>query len=100
MHKTVSHDYFLDEMQMPDVVIATQFLNFAEAAQWAQTRQIMLCTLKPYLKKKNITAEEFMPLPTDEKEEDNREKTTSVSNEQLEMLKQAQEYYKKQKDSN
>lgn len=57
-------------MQMPDVVIATQFLNYAEAAQWAQTRQIMLCSLKPYLKKKSITAEEFLPLPIDEQEEE------------------------------
>ena len=29
-HKIVSHEYFLDEMQIPDVVIATKFLDFAE----------------------------------------------------------------------
>lgn len=99
MHKSVTHDYFLDEMQMPDVAIATQFLNYAEAAQWAQTRQIMLCSLKPYLKKKNITAEEFLPLPTDEQEE-GREITYEADPKLVESFLKYQEEQKKQKDSN
>ena len=85
-------------MQMPDVAIATQFLNYAEAAQWAQTRQIMLCSLKPYLKKKNITAEEFLPLPTDEQEE--REITYEADPALVESFLKYQAEQKKQKDSN
>jgi type III secretory pathway component EscR len=100
INKLCSHEFFLDEMNMYDLYLMTKYLSYADMAAWQQTRQIMLSSLRPYLKKKNITAQEFFPLIIDEKEEDDREKTTSVSNEQLEMLKQAQEYYKKQKDSN
>ena len=99
MHKLVSHSYFMDEMHIIDVNIMTRYIEYSDVLEWAHTRQIMLCQLKPYLKRKTMTAQDLLPLPIDEKEEDNREKTTSVSNEQLEMLKQAQEYYKKQKDS-
>lgn len=90
----------MDEMHIIDIAIMLKYIEYSDVLEWSHTRQLMLCQLKPYLKKKNMTAQELFPLPTDEKEEDNREKTTSVSNEQLEMLKQAQEYYRKQKDSN
>ena len=75
-HKIVSHQYFLDEMQIPDLVIATKYIEYAEVAQWECTRQIMLCQLKPYLKKKNLTAQELLPLCSDITYE--REKTTEV----------------------
>lgn len=88
----------MDEMQVPDLVIATKYLDFAEAAAWSQTRQIMLCSLKPYLKKKNITAEEFLPLPTDEQEEE-REITYEADPKLVESFLKYQEEQKKQKDS-
>lgn len=84
-HKIVSHEYFLDEMQIPDLCIATKYIEYAEVAQWECTRQIMLCQLKPYLKKKNMTAQEFLPLPTDY--HDNRDKTTEVDPRALEWFK-------------
>ena len=87
----------MDEMQIPDIAIATQFLDFAEAASWAQTRQLMLCSLKPYLKKKDLTAEEFLPLPTDEKEEE-REITYEADPELVKSFLEYQENLK-QKDS-
>ena len=89
----------MDDMQIPDLQIMTKYLDFAEAAQWAQTRQIMLCSLKPYLKKKNITAEEFLPLPTDEQEEE-REITYEADPKLVESFLKYQEEQKKQKDSN
>jgi hypothetical protein len=74
-------------------------LDFAEAAAWSQTRQIMLCSLKPYLKKKNITAEEFLPLPTDEQEEE-REITYEADPKMVESFLKYQEEQKKRKESN
>lgn len=85
-------------MQIPDVVIATKFLDFAEAASWSQTRQIMLCSLKPYLKKKNMTADEFFPLPIDKSWQEKEELTQEVSNEDVAWWKNYVDQYKK--DSN
>ena len=82
-------------MQIPDVVIATKFLDFAEAASWSQTRQIMLCSLKPYLKKKNMTADEFFPLPIDKSWQEKEELTQEVSNEDVAWWKNYVEQYKK-----
>ena len=85
-------------MQIPDVVIATKYLDFAEAASWSQTRQIMLCSLKPYLKKKNMTADEFFPLPIDKSWQEKEELTQEISNEDVAWWKNYVEQYKK--DSN
>lgn len=85
-------------MQIPDVVIATKFLDFAEAASWSQTRQIMLCSLKPYLKKKNMTADEFFPLPIDKSWQEKEELTQEISNDDVAWWKNYVEQYKK--DSN
>ena len=85
-------------MQIPDILIATKYLDFAEAASWSQTRQVMLCSLKPYLKKKNMTADEFFPLPIDESWNKKEELTTEVSNDDINWWKNYVEQYKK--DSN
>lgn len=78
-------------MQVPDLYIATKYLDYAECAAWSQTRQIMLCTLKPYLKKKNITAAEFFPLPTDSNEAKNH--TTIITNEELKWFNENKDYF-------
>ena len=88
----------MDDMQIPDLQIMTKYLDFAEAASWAQTRQIMLCSLRPYLKKKNMTADEFFPLPIDESWNKKEELTTEVSNDDINWWKNYVEQYKK--DSN
>lgn len=81
-------------MQIIDLCIATKYLEYAEVSQWNMTRQIMLCTLKPYLKKKDMTAQEFFPLPLDN---DNSELTTEMSNKELEWYKKFKDNYKKTK---
>lgn len=81
-----------------DLCIATKYLEYAEVVSWNQTRHVMLTTLKPYLKKKNITAEEFLPLPTDEQEE--REITYEADPVLVESFLKYQAEQKKQKDSN
>ena len=85
----------MDEMQVPDLVIATKYLDFAEAAAWSQTRQIMLCSLKPYLKDKNMTADKFFPLPIDESWQAKEELTQEISNEDVAWFKNYVKQYKK-----
>lgn len=79
----------MDEMQIPDLCIAMKYLEYAEVAQWEHTRQIMLCQLKPYMKKKNMTAQEMLPLPIDKDFE--REKTTEVDPGALAWFKRMKE---------
>lgn len=78
-------------MQLMDLCIATKYLEYAEIISWNQTRHVMLTTLKPYLKKKDLTAAELFPLPIDEKEE----LTKEVSNEDVEWWKNYTKNYKK-----
>lgn len=79
---------------MPDLAIASKFLSYAESSLWECTRQIMLCQLRPYLKKKNMTASEFFPLIIDKDFE--REKTTEVDPRALEWFRNL----KKKKEGN
>ena len=85
MHKLVSHEYFMDRLSIIEIPIITKYLEYSDAIAWSQTRQIMLCQLRPYLKKKNMTASEFFPLPIDKDFE--REKTTEVDPRALEWFK-------------
>ena len=87
----------MDEMSMPDLMIMTKYLDYAETASWMQTRQIMLSSLRPYLKKKNITAQEFFPLIIDEdlKEVEREGHTTEISNAEVEWYKKFKENYEK-----
>jgi hypothetical protein len=85
----------MDDMQVPDLQMMTKYLDFAEAAAWSQTRQIMLCSLKPYLKNKNLTADEFFPLPIDESWQAKQELTTEISNEDVAWWNNYCENYKK-----
>lgn len=82
----------MDEMQIVDLCVATKYLEYAEVSSWSQTRQLMLCSLKPYLKKKSLTAEELFPLPTDDKVE----LTKEISNEDVNKWKEYVNNYKKQ----
>ena len=75
----------MDSLSMIEIPIITKYLEFSDAIAWSQTRQIMLCQLRPYLKKKNMTASEFFPLPIDKEFE--REKTTEVDPRALEWFK-------------
>ena len=86
----------MDEMSVPDLNIMTKYLEFAETANWERTRQIMLCSLKPYLKKKNMTADEFFPLPVDERWSHKQEMTTELDKDALDWFKTYKENYDKQ----
>lgn len=88
----------MDEMSIPDLNIMTKYLEYAETASWERTRQIMLCSLKPYLKKRNLTADEFLPLPCDAKWHEKEELTTEVKNEDIEFFRKYKENYLKQQN--
>lgn len=66
MHRLVSHEYFMDEMRITELAIITKYIDYSFVLEWNMTRNIMLSALRPYLKKKNIKANEFWPLPIDE----------------------------------
>lgn len=97
INKLCTHEFFLDEMNMYDLYLMTRYLNYADMAAWQQTRQIMLSSLRPYLKKKNITAQEFFPLIIDEdlKEVEREGHTTEISNAEVEWYKKFKENYEK-----
>ncbi len=69
MYKLVTHEYFMDDLQVTEIPILTKYLNYADITSWMQTRELMLSVLRPYLKKKDITAQDLFSLPTDEKPE-------------------------------
>ena len=81
-------------MTIPDVSLMTMFLEYAEVAQWNQTRYMMLTTLKPYLKKSDLTAQELFPLPIDDDMKE--EKTTEISNEDVDWYNKYLEQRKKE----
>lgn len=92
MHKVISYEYFMDEMQTPEIGLMTKYLEYAEVQSWAQTRQIMLATIRPYLKKRNLTVSELLPLPIDN---DGVVHTTEVKKEDINWFRSFKEAHKK-----
>ena len=72
----------------------TKYLEYADVISWNQTRQIMLCTLKPYLKKKDTSAADILPLPIDHIEKE--QGRTDVTNEEINWFKHAKEQFKQE----
>lgn len=94
----------MDEMQITDLCIATKYLEYVDVSSWCQTRQLILASLKPYLKRKNITAAELWPLPIDDdyKQEqlEDEDRRTYITDEELdEWNKFVSEYNKEKKVS-
>lgn len=71
----------MDKMRARDLSIMLKYIEYSDATAWDRTRNIMLSVLKPYLKKKNLTATELWPLPIDNIDEG--EHTTEVDKEKL-----------------
>lgn len=80
----------MDEMRPEDATFMLKYIKFSDINSWLQTRELMLCSLKPYLKKKNLTAQELWPLPCD-KEKPKLKKT--VTNEEIEAFNKNKEFY-------
>ena len=88
----MSHEYFLDNMQYGDLIISLRYLQFAEVAQWQQTRELMLCVMRPYLKRQDTTVQDLFILPTDEIHVPNH----SISNNEVSWYKNYVKNYKKE----
>ncbi len=86
----------MDEMSIPDMQVMTKFIEYAETSSWIQTRQIILSVLKPYLKKKDTTAEELFPLAIDRDRKELEGHTTEMTNEELEWWNKYKEHYKQE----
>ena len=54
MHRLLTHQYFVEDADMSDIVIILKHIEYAEVQAWQRTREIMLSVLRPYLKKKDI----------------------------------------------
>lgn len=72
----------------------TKYLEYADVVAWNQTRQIMLCTLKPYLKKKDTSAADILHLPIDDI--DKEQGRTDVTNEEMDWFKKVKQQFKKE----
>lgn len=94
MHKIVTHQYFLDDMNYGDLSIILKYLEYADVIAWSQTRELMYTVMAPYLKNKNTTAKDILKLPTDQVEEHivNHE----ISNEEVAWYKKFKENYEKE----
>lgn len=92
MHKIFSHQYFVDDANIGDIIIALKHIEYVEVPHWQRTRQLMLSILSPYLKDKQTTAQDIWPLPTDHVHVPNHE----ISNADVEWYKQYVNNYKKQ----
>lgn len=84
----------MDEMQLPDIAVMNKFTEFGNIISWQQTREIMLAALRPYLKKKDTTAQELLPLPIDDI--DKEKGRTDVTKEEMDWWKKVKEQFKKE----
>ena len=93
-YKLVNHEYFLDECQITEIPILTKYLEYSDVVSWNQTRNLMLCVLKPYLKKKDTTAQDILHLPIDDI--DKEKGRTDVTKEEMDWWKQVKKQFKKE----
>lgn len=94
IHKIVSHEYFLNDLQISEVPLITHYIEFSDTTSWIQTRELMLSVLKPYLKKKDTTAKDLFKLPIDD---DGVEHDHTVSKGAMDWFKKYKENYNKEK---
>lgn len=81
----------MDELSIIDIPILTKYLDLSDTVTWVQTRELMLSVLRPYLKKKDTTAQELFHLPIDD---DGVEHNYSVKKEEIEWWDKFKANYK------
>ena len=91
IHKLVSHNYFMDQMQIPDLSLITKYLEFADVELWDMTRRIMVAAAGPNLKTKYRDPKVLLPLVIDD---DGVIHTTEMTESDLEKCKRFNEYVK------
>lgn len=80
----------MDDMSLGDIMLMTKYLEYADVNLWSMTRELMLCSIAPYTKKKNLTAQELWPLPCDPQKPKLKK---TVTNEEIEAFNKNKEFY-------
>lgn len=65
-YKLIGYEYFMDSMQEYELLDLQEMIPYAYRQSLEQTRLMMWSCLTPYLKNKNTTAKDLLPLVTDE----------------------------------
>lgn len=80
---------------MSELMIIIQGLPYAEVEAWNIARNLMLCSMAPYMKQK-MRPDEFLPLVIDESYQEKQSLTTEISNEDIKWFKEYVKNYKKE----
>ena len=88
-YKVISYEQFMDHLSDWELETIIQFLPYSIRQEWNMTRNLMLASLKPYLKDKTCTADKLVPLIGDQ--DDDEEHDIEMTNEQKELLKKQAE---------
>lgn len=84
----------MEDLNFPELMIIIKAIPYAEVESWNRTRNIMLYTISPYMKRK-MSAKEILPLIIDEDYE-KEELTTEISNADVEWYNNFVKNYKKE----
>lgn len=82
----VSYEYFCDELQDWELTWLMNQQHYAYKNEWEMTRYQLYYTIAPYTKNKPNSIEEFFPLSTDRKKEDEYI-TTEITNDEIAKLR-------------
>lgn len=99
MHKIMSYEYFMDELQDYEIQTLSGMLEYVDYDEWRRTRILYHGIVSPYLKRPQSMTK-MMPLPGDDDQEDHIIEMTNKERDTMrERSKQlAQKMFKK--DSN
>ena len=85
-YKIVTYEYFLDKMQQYEIQPLIDMLPWTNKQSLEQTRILLWGSLSPYLKHKK-TAEQMMPLRTDNNIEIEEHESISLDENQVEEIR-------------
>ena len=66
-NKVVTYEYFMDSMDAYELYTLIKEMHYSRKDDWEMTRKIVYATISPWLKDKNKTEKDILPLITDER---------------------------------
>lgn len=85
----------MEELNFTELMIIVKGIAYAEVEEWNRTRNIMLASLSPYMKRK-MKPSEFMPLVIDEDYKEKEGLTTEIANDDVDWFNHFVEKFKKE----
>lgn len=76
----------MDCMEDYEIQTLSGMIDYADYTSWQQTRLMFYAMLKPYMKNKNMTPQELLPLATDNTY-NNEEHVVEITNNQRDSLR-------------